>query len=439
MFDFLNSGPAWLTPVVGVTAIIVLAVIADFIVKYLLRWLSRIVVQSTESNWDDAFVEQKVFRWLAQIVPGAIVYFGVGLVPGIGGTVGGAIAKNVTAAYIVLMAMLASTAFLRAANQIYESYEIARDRPIKGFVQLGQVVVYIFGAILIVSTVIDKSPVILLSGVGAMTAVLLLVFKDTLLSLVASIQLTGQNMLNVGDWLEMPQFGADGDVIDIALYTVTVQNFDKTITRIPTHALISSSFKNWRGMSESGGRRIKRAINIDLASIGFLSKEATENLKRFDIIRSYIVEKQKELFEYNAAIDSEDSGWVNGRNLTNIGTFRAYVISYLRRHPSIHQDRTLIVRQLSPGPEGLPIEIYAFSNNTDWAVYEGIQSDIFDHLLAVVPEFGLRVFQKPSGHDLQGWTASQSATRRYPDPAVPHSSAPVPSAPLSSELPDNPG
>lgn len=411
MFDFLNGVHSWLPSVAGVMAIITLAVIADVSVRRLLRWLSRMAIHTTESNWDDALVERKVFRWLAQIVPGVIVFFGIGLVPGISGTAAGVIAKNVTGAYIVLMCTLAVGAFLRAANQIYEGYEIARDRPIKGFIQLGQVGVYIFGAIIVVSTLIDKSPVILLSGVGAMTAVLLLIFKDTLLSLVASIQLTGQDMVNVGDWLEMPQFNADGDVIDIALYTVTVQNFDKTITRIPTHALISSSFRNWRGMSESGGRRIKRAINIDLASIRFLSGEEIEHLKHFDRLRDYINEKQKALADYNAAIEQNDPVGVNSRNLTNVGTFRAYVINYLRQHPSIHDDMTLIVRQLPPGPEGLPIEIYAFSNNTDWVAYESIQSDIFDHLLAIVPEFRLSVFQQPSGNDFRAWAAQKSEAR----------------------------
>ena len=411
MLDYLNAVDPWLISAGGIAVIIVLAVIADIIVRRLLRWLSRIAIQETESNWDDALVERKVFRWLAQIVPGAIVFFGIDLVPGISDTVAGIVAKNVTAAYIVLMVMLAVTAFLRAVNQIYEGYEVSRDRPIKGFIQLGQVVIYIFGTILVISTLIDKSPIILLSGVGAMTAVLLLVFKDTLLSLVASIQLTGQDMINVGDWLEMPQFGVDGDVIDIALYTVTVQNFDKTISRIPTHALISSSFKNWRGMTESGGRRIKRAINIDLSSIRFLSAEEVEQFKNFDLLHDYICEKQQELIKSNVGVEKNTLGRVNHRNLTNIGTFRAYVINFLRQHPRIHNDMTLIVRQLTPGPEGLPIQIYAFSNNIDWSVYEDLQSDIFDHLLAIVSEFGLRVFQKPSGSDFQTWKSSRPAAR----------------------------
>jgi miniconductance mechanosensitive channel len=408
MFDFLHGVHPWLPPVVGVMGIIALAVVADVIVRRLLRGLSRIAIHTTESNWDDALVERKVFRWLAQIVPGVIIFFGIGLVPSISGTAAGIIAKNVTAAYIVLMCTLAGAAFLRAANQIYEGYEIASDRPIKGFIQLGQVGIYIFGAIIVVSTIIDKSPVVLLSGVGAMTAVLLLIFKDTILSLVASIQLTGQDMINVGDWLEMPQFNADGDVIDIALHTVTVQNFDKTITRIPTHALISSAFKNWRGMSESGGRRIKRAIYIDLTSVRFLSGEEIEHFKHFDRLRDYIDEKQKALVEYNAAIEQNSPVSVNSRNLTNVGTFRAYVINYLRHHPSIHDEMALIVRQLPPGPEGLPIEIYAFSNHTNWVAYESVQSDIFDHLLAIVPKFELRVFQQPSGSDFRVWGSQES-------------------------------
>lgn len=264
---------------------------------------------------------------------------------------------------------------------------------------------------MVVSAIIDRSPLILLSGVGALTAVLLLVFKDTLLSLVASIQLTGQDMLNVGDWLEMPAFGADGDVIDIALYTVTVQNWDKTITRIPTHALITNSFKNWRGMQESGGRRIKRSLHIDLDTVRFLSEEEVERFKHVHLLHDYILGKQEELNQYNQEIEITDSSFrtTNSRNLTNIGIFRAYVVNYLRENSDIHKDMTQIVRQLTPGPEGLPMEIYAFSNKTDWADYEDIQSDIFDHLLAVIPEFGLRMFQQPSGSDFRRQNLGEDA------------------------------
>jgi miniconductance mechanosensitive channel len=237
-----------------------------------------------------------------------------------------------------------------------------------------------------------------------MTAVLLLVFKDTILSLVASVQITQYDMIAVGDWIEMPRYGADGDVIDIALHTIKIQNWDKTITTIPTHKFIEDSFKNWRGMSKSGGRRIKRALHLDVNTVRFLSDEEIARLGRFELLKDYFAEKLIEIEAYNAAKAARDPEVIpNTRRLTNVGTLRAYMVAYLRQHPKIHQDMTLIVRQLQPGPEGLPMEIYAFSNDTNWSNYEGLQADIFDHIFAIVPEFGLRVFQKPSGKDLEGW------------------------------------
>jgi miniconductance mechanosensitive channel len=300
------------------------------------------------------------------------------------------------------MLMLALTAAISAGNQIYESYPISRRRPIKGFIQLAKIAVYIFSAIVVIGILIGESPIILLGGLGAMTAVLLLIFKDTILSLVASIQLTGQDLIRPGDWLEMPQFGADGDVIDVALYTVTVQNFDKTIITIPTHRLISDSFRNWRGMRESGGRRIKRSINIDVNSIRVLTDSELKRFKGFALLKDYIATKEADLAAYNKNLGDAGEAGVNLRRLTNVGTFRAYIRSYLRNHPKIRPDMTLLVRQLEPGSEGLPIQVYAFSNDTNWARYEDIQSDIFDHIYSIAPEFGLRIFQKPAGADLAG-------------------------------------
>jgi len=257
------------------------------------------------------------------------------------------------------------------------------------------------GGLLFIAALLDRSPVLLLSGFGAMTAVLLLVFKDTLLSLVASVQLTAQDMVRVGDWIEVPQFGADGDVVDVELHTIKVQNWDKTITTIPTHRLISDSFKNWRGMSVSGGRRIKRALYLDASSIQFMSDEDVERCKRFLLLDGYIAGKEDELDNYNQELAgktaAERNAAVNMRRLTNVGTFRAYALRYLEQHPQIHKGMTLIVRQLPPGPQGLPIELYCFTTTTAWDEYEDIQADIFDHLLAIVPEFNLRLFQQPAG------------------------------------------
>ncbi|HJP39105.1 MAG: mechanosensitive ion channel [Gammaproteobacteria bacterium] len=399
MIEQLSTVHPLLPVVAGSLTLLLVAILSDFVARRLLLVAVRAAARRTRSGWDDALLEHNVFGRLAQIVPVSIISFGIVLVPDIGESVE-KIIRNVASAYMVLMIMLSLIGVLSAGNQIYETRPVARHRPIKGFVQLAQIGIYILGAVIVIATLIDRSPAILLSGFGAMTAVLLIVFKDTLLSLVASIQLTSQDMIRVGDWLEMPQFGADGDVIDVALYTVTVQNWDKTITTIPTHRLITDSFKNWRGMSESGGRRIKRSISIDVNSIRVLTDDEINRYKSFALLKEYIDAKQTELRDYNTALDEPGESGVNLRRLTNIGTFRAYIHSYLKHHPKIHQGMTLIVRQLQPGAKGLPIEIYAFSNDTDWAVYEDIQADIFDHICAIAPEFGLRLYQKPAGADL---------------------------------------
>ncbi len=399
MFEQLAAVHPILPAVVGSLILLLVAIFADFIAKRMLLAAVRSVASRTQANWDDVLVEHNVFGRLAQIIPALVVSYGIVLVPDIPESAE-KIIHNVASAYMILMIILTLTAVLSAINGIYEATEAARRRPIKGFVQLAQIGIYILGAVIVFATLIDRSPVILLSGFGAMTAVLLIVFKDTLLSLVASIQLSSQDMIRVGDWLEMPQFGADGDVIDVALYTVTVQNWDKTITTIPTHRLITDSFKNWRGMSESGGRRIKRSINVDVNSIRVLTDDELERFKGFALLKDYIDNKEADLRAFNVALNEPGESGVNLRRLTNIGTFRAYIHSYLKHHPKIHDAMTLIVRQLQPGAEGLPIEIYAFSNDTDWAAYEGIQADIFDHLYAIAPEFGLRLFQKPAGADL---------------------------------------
>ena len=266
--------------------------------------------------------------------------------------------------YMVLMLTLALTALLSAINTIYAASALAKERPLKGFVQLMQIVVWVLGGVMMLAAVLDRSPLLLLSGFGAMTAILLLIFKDTILSLVASVQLTAQDMVRVGDWIEMPQFGADGDVVDVQLHTIKVQNWDKTITTIPTHRLITDSFKNWRGMSQSGARRIKRAIYIDVSTIRMQTDEEIAHFTRFALLKDYIVEKEHELAEYNQGLPNEVDSEVNRRRLTNLGTFRAYAYNYLKNHPKVHKGMTLIVRQLSPGPEGLPLEIYCFTNTT---------------------------------------------------------------------------
>ncbi len=399
MFEQLQAIHPILPPTVGLGLLVVAAIAADLIVKRLLLRLLRRFAQSGVISWGNVLVEFNVFGRLAQVVPALVMFSGINFLPLIPEPIV-VLTKNVAMAYVALMLTLTLTAGLGAANQIYETYPISRTRPLKGFIQLLQIAVYFIGGIFIVAELIDRSPVLLLGGFGAMTAVLLIVFKDTILGLVASIQLTGNDMLRVGDWIEMPHLGADGDVIEVALHTVKVQNWDKTITTIPTHKLIAESFKNWRGMSESGGRRIKRTIFVDQSSIRFMDSGEVEKLKRFSVLSGYLDEKRRELHEYHAALGDAAKADVNRRRLTNVGTFRAYVFGYLKEHPKIHSEMTLLVRQLMPGPEGMPIEIYCFTRSTDWNVYEDVQADIFDHIIAILPEFGLRVFQKPTGADL---------------------------------------
>ena len=399
MFEQIQTLDPILLAAAGLVLLVVVAVAANVVVKRVLLRLVRRVATSGAIPWGDTLVRHKVFARLANVVPALIIAMGIALLPGFSEQFVTVI-QNVAIGYVALMLTIALAATLRAGNEIYESFPLSRDRPLKGVVQLVQIVVYIVGAILVVAIIFEQSPLLFLSGFGAMTAVLLLVFKDTILGLVASVQLTALDMLRVGDWIEMPQSGADGDVIEVSLHTIKVQNWDKTITTIPTHRLIAESFRNWRAMSESGGRRIKRAVNIDQASIRFLETDEVDDLKRFALLAGYLGDKQRELAEAQADLGEAGSVSVNRRRLTNVGTFRAYTLAYLKAHAKINADMTLLVRQSPPGPQGLPIEIYCFTRSTDWIVYEDVQSDVFDHLIAILPEFGLRLFQNPAGSDV---------------------------------------
>jgi miniconductance mechanosensitive channel len=406
MFDGFFQLHPWAETTLWALGVVLLAWIADNLTKrYLLRVISR-VVKRTETTWDDLILGRKVFSRLANVAPAIVVYYGVRFVPGIPDDVD-LLVQRVALGFMVLVIVLATDRFLTALNDIYSTRPDAKSRPIKGYLQILKIALYIAAAILVISTLMGQRPTLILGGFGAMTAVLLLVFRDTILSLVASVQITQYDMVAVGDWLEMPKYGADGDVIDIALHTVTIQNWDKTITTIPTHKLIEDSFKNWRGMSLSGGRRMKRSFHIDMNTIRFLTDEEVARFAQWELLRDYIGQKLKEIEAYNRAKEEmsvDESGAPvipYRRRLTNIGTLRAYIVAYLRQHPGVHKGMTLMVRQLQSGPEGLPMEVYAFSNDTAWVNYEGIQSDIFDHILSTTPEFGLRVFQTPSGRDLE--------------------------------------
>jgi len=359
-----------------------------------------------ESEWTKAFFHTNLTRKVALIAPSLIIQIAVGLVPHVSKDVTSIIkniAVSVTIFYLlrVLLALLDIFENLQVQNALKEK----RPKAIKSYVQLSKILLIILGTIVIISTLIDRSPLIFLSGIGAMSAVLLIVFKDTLTSFVAGIQLTATDMLRVGDWIEMPQVGADGEVTEIALHTVRVQNWDKTITAVPTWRLMSESFKNWRGMAESGGRRIKKVLVIDSSSVRFLSEDDLKRLKRAERIKLYLESREESIKLYHNEVETRIGNLshdrLNRRSLTNLGTFRAYVDLYLHEHPLVHDDMTRIVRVMESSAEGIPLEVYCFTTTTKWKDYENIQSDIFEHFFAILPEFGLRLYQKPGSGDFR--------------------------------------
>ncbi|HHU18363.1 MAG TPA: mechanosensitive ion channel family protein [Clostridiales bacterium] len=385
-----------LSNVINAIIIILFGVLIYLITKnIILRILEKIILKS-KAKWDDLLLKNKVFERTIHIIPAFVIYAIAPIFPAYQDWI-----QRIAYCYFVIVLVLVINKLFDAVNDIYNNFEVSRERPIKGFLQVLKIFAFTIGIIVIVAALIDRSPLLLLSGIGAATAVLLLIFQNSILGFVASIQLASNNMLKIGDWIEMPQYGADGDVLEISLHAVKIQNWDKSITTIPTYAFISESFKNWRGMQESGGRRIKRAIYIDTTSIKICDEEMLERYSKIQYIEKYIEDKKKEIMEYNNINDIDTSSIVNGRHLTNIGTFRAYVVNYLKNHPELHKDRTLMVRQLNPTEKGIPIEIYAFTKTTVWINYEAVQSDIFDHILAIVPEFDLRVFQNLTGYDFR--------------------------------------
>ena len=374
--------------------LILLAWLAHLLARrVLLRTMSRLI-RASSTKLDDVLIHQGVLNRAALLLPVLVFHYGADGLPGSTETV-----LQVVNAALLMVVLLVAGAAIGALQEAAAAYDARTEIPIKSYAQILKIALYVIGGLMTVAVLTGRSPWVLLSGVGAVMAVVILVFRDTLLSLTASFTIASNRLVKVGDWIEVPTFGADGDVIEIALHTVKVQNWDKTITTIPTHKLVDVSFKNWRGMQDSGGRRIKRAIHIDMNSIRFCDPEMMQRFQRFELIRDYLDARQKEVEQFNAESRVDASELVNGRRLTNVGTFRAYVAAYLRSHPRIRRDMTFLIRQLAPAAQGLPLEIYVFTNTTVWADYEGIQSDIFDHLLAVVPRFGLRVYQEPAGSD----------------------------------------
>jgi miniconductance mechanosensitive channel len=397
ILEWLNANPL-IKQTIIITGILLLSFVSYFITKrYVLKWIG-LLVKKSKTGLDDIIFHKVMSRRLAYIVPILIIYNFAYLTPRWSLYI-----QRVSFALIFLVMVTALIAFLNAVNSIYEKEERFKGRPIKGYIQAVSIVIYVLGALVMVGILTGQSLWVLLSGVGALTAVILLIFRDTILSFTASLQITSNDLVRVGDWIEVPKYGADGDVIDIALHTVKVRNWDKTITVIPTHKLLEETFKNWRGMKESGGRRIKRAMYIDVDGIKFLDEKMLERLEKIQLLQPYLEKKKAEIEQDNKAKNIDTAGSiVNGRRLTNIGTFRAYVDAYLKNNEMIHKGMTFMVRQLQPGPTGLPIEIYVFSNDTAWSRYEALQADIFDHLFAIVKEFDLNVFQYPGGKDLKG-------------------------------------
>lgn len=357
-----------------------------------LKAISRLF-EKTSTKLDDILIETGFLNRISYIVPLIISY---NLFNSFIGSY--LIINRLLLSLIAIVIILSFNSLLNVFNDIYNRSKYSNNINLKSYFQILRLIINLLSIIVVISIISGQSPLYFLSGLGALTAVLMLVFKDTILSFVSSIQINSNDLFKIGDWVEAPQFGADGDVIDIALHTIKIQNWDKTISIIPTHKLIDSSFKNWRGMSDSGGRRIKRSINIDMNSIKFCNDELINNFKSITIISEYIDRKLSNLREHNESINKESI--INGRALTNVGTYRAYIKAYLRNNKDIHKDMTFLVRQLAPTSNGLPIQIYVFSKNTNWIDYEEIQSDIFDHLISALHQFDLKIYQQPSGNDL---------------------------------------
>lgn len=403
LVDNMHLSALWSYRLSIVIALIILLLacgLVHFVGRKILLGIIHSLVKKTKSNWDDMLFKHKVFSWIAHVFPalllGAVAPIIFKEEPHLQDEI-----KLIINAYLMVITGGVLFALLNAVRDIITSYERFRDKPISSYIQLAKIFVFLIIAILTISILAGKSPLYFLSAMGALSAVLLLIFKDTILGFVASIQIAANDMVRVGDWVTVEKYGADGDVEEINLATIKVRNFDKTITTVPTYSLISDSFRNWRGMEESAGRRIKRAVNINKNSIAFLKPDQIEELKRISILKPYIEQRLKEIEAFNKTQKNDINFPVNGRRLTNIGVFRKYVEAYVKNNNNIHKEMTCMVRQLAPTPNGLPIEIYAFSTDKAWANYELIMADIFDHVLSVVPYFGLSLFQNPTGHDFQ--------------------------------------
>lgn len=377
--------------------------LVTFVVYYISLWVIRktihFFINKSHSKKDDILIKNNVFKRLCLLIPAYLIRLNIEAAipsfPILSSTI-----ILFTKIYEVFIYSRVLDAILTTLNDIYDTYEISKSKPIKGFMQVLKTIIYIICILLIIAILTNKELSNILIGLGTLSAVLMLVFKDPILGFVGGLQLTINDMLRIGDWIVMEKSKADGEVLEIGLTTVKVQNWDKTITTIPTYSLISDSFTNWRGMENSGGRRIARSFVIDIDTVKFCTPEMLERFKKFQLVSQYIIDKEKEIEDYNKANNIDDSNLVNGRRQTNLGIFRAYLNAYIANCPYINKDMTFMVRQLAPTENGIPIQIYAFSSNKAWVSYENIQSDIFDHVFAVVTMFDLKIYQKPSSNSL---------------------------------------
>ena len=398
-WGFNESWTDDLTSTIILVIILAIAFLGDAICKHVILTTVTRLVKKTKATWDDVVFDRKVMIYLSHLVAPIILYILLPLAISNAGLL--TFILRICMIYIIAVFLKFISALLSALYHVYSEREQFRDRPLKGLLQTVQVILFFIGGIIIVSILIDKSPMVLLTGLGASAAVLMLVFKDSIMGFVSGIQLSANNMLKVGDWIEMPKYGADGTVIEVTLTTVKVRNWDNTITTVPPYALVSDSFQNWRGMQESGGRRIKRSIRIDMNSVKFCTPEMLAKYRKIRLLKDYIEETEKVVEEYNKEHGIDNSVLVNGRRQTNLGVFRAYLTNYLRSLPAVNQDLTCMVRQLQPTEQGIPLELYFFSSIKAWIPYEGVQADVFDHVLAIIPEFDLHVFQNPTGEDFR--------------------------------------
>ena len=398
-WGFSQSWADDLTSGIILVVILAIAFLGDAICRHIILTAVARLVKKTKATWDDIVFDRKVLTHVSHLVAPILLYILLPLAISNLGLL--SFIQRICMIYIIAVFLKFISSLLTALFHVYSEKEQFRDRPLKGLLQTVQVILFFIGGIIIVSILIDKSPMVLLTGLGASAAVLMLVFKDSILGFVSGIQLSANNMLRVGDWIQMPKYGADGTVIEVTLNTVKVRNWDNTITTIPPYALVSDSFQNWRGMQESGGRRIKRSIRIDMNSVKFCTPEMLAKYKKIQLLKDYIEETEKVIEDYNKEHGIDNSILVNGRRQTNLGVFRAYLTNYLKSLPTVNQDLTCMVRQLQPTEQGIPLELYFFSAIKAWVPYEGVQADVFDHVLAIIPEFDLHVFQNPTGEDFR--------------------------------------